>query len=35
MTWSWIGFGMLILGGGLILWGLIRFFIFVDDENDD
>jgi hypothetical protein len=34
MAWSWIGFGIIVLGG-LILSGLIRFFMFVDDENDD
>jgi len=35
MVWSWIGIGVLILGWLAILWGLIRFFMFVGAENDD
>lgn len=35
MVWKWIGFGILILGWGVILWGIVRFFMFVGDEKDD
>ncbi len=34
MIWNWIGFGVLGLGWLAILWGLIRFFKIVNDEDD-
>jgi hypothetical protein len=33
MSWNWVGFGILILGWIVILWGLICFFRIVDDDD--
>ena len=33
MIWTWIGLGILVLGWFVILWGLIRFFKIVGDDD--